>query len=110
VRAATCFPTPVSIVCASGLPIFPPIAQDKPGQQAESRDQERLFPNETHRAEANAGLVEFLSDLRNIFSQVMLGELKFDFTLMRLFGCAHDQAVVIVRLFTSGTEGAGRLG
>ena len=50
------------------------------------------------RAKADAGLVEFLADLRNVFLEVMFGELKFDFTLMRLFGCAHYQAIVIVRL------------
>jgi hypothetical protein len=50
------------------------------------------------RAKPNAGLVESLSNLRKVFAEIMLGELKVDFTLMRLFGGAHDQAIVIVRL------------
>lgn len=49
------------------------------------------------RAKPNAGLVESLSNLRKVFAEIMLGELKFDFTLMRLFGGAHNQALGIVR-------------
>jgi hypothetical protein len=45
--------------------------------------------------------VEFLSNLRKVFVEIMLGELKFDFTLMRLFGGAHNQAIGIVRSLIS---------
>jgi len=41
-----------------------------------------------YRAKPNAGLVEFLSNLPQVFVEIVLGELKFDLTLMRLFAGA----------------------
>jgi hypothetical protein len=56
------------------------------------------------RAKPNAGLVEFLFNLRKVSVEIMLGELKFEFTLMRFFGDAHNLTIGIARSLIPSTE------
>lgn len=59
-----------------------PTAHDETGEQAKCRDQARLFHDEMRRAKPYAGIVESFSELRNVASEVMFRELKFDFARM----------------------------
>ena len=58
-------------------------------------------PDDMYRAKPNAGLVEFLSNLRQVFVEIMLGELKFELALNGFIGGAHNQALGTFRLLIS---------